>query len=390
MEKKENNKLFINIHKDLSISVRTSNILKNQGIIFIKDLIQCNEKEILSFPGAGKGTIKEIQDILRDLPVTSFTQEIKYNKPEDYEKKVGINILNDWPLSERTFNVLKNEQIIYLGDLLSFNLNSLLKFKNFGRKSLNEIKEFLDKENVKDFSVDAEEWTKIREDLVLKDKNKQILEIDTENNLRGVRKTLFNDFNEFKKNYFLQKKIIIKKDIANDELQRLILDDIDYFQSLLSDKMKLIFKGRYAYMQNFETLENLGKKLKVTRERIRQNERDINKALIKIGKIDKYSLVEFFNKYNSISFHKLFPLLDKNFTNTSHSNSGGDITRDRLVVFMENYCGVKENYFTTPERELWNFNSEKLKQIFEFTSSGVSNDNFIEVIKDNYGYDDFT
>ena len=135
-------------------------------------------------------------------------------------------------------------------------------------------------------------------------------------------------------------------------------------------------------MQNFETLENLGKKLKVTRERIRQNERDINKALIKIGKIDKYSIVEFFNKYNSISFHKLFPLLDKNFTNTSHSNSGGDITRDRLVVFMENYCGVKENYFTTPERELWNFNSEKLKQIFEFTSSGVSNDNFIEVIED--------
>ena len=390
MEKKENNKLFINIHKDLSISVRTSNILKNQGIIFIKDLIQCNEKKILSFPGAGKGTIKEIQDILRDLPVTSFTQEIKYNKPEDYEKKVGINILNDWPLSERTFNVLKNEQIIYLGDLLSFNLNSLLKFKNFGRKSLNEIKEFLDKENVKDFSVDAAEWAKIREDLVLKDKNKQILEIDIENNLRGVRKTLFNNFNEFKKNHFLQKKIIIKKDIANDELQRLILEDIDYFQSLLSDKMKLIFKGRYAYMQNFETLENLGKKLKVTRERIRQNERDINKALIKIGKIDKYSLVEFFNKYNSISFHKLFPLLDKNFTNTSHSNSGGDITRDRLVVFMENYCGVKENYFTTPERELWNFNSEKLKQIFEFTSSGVSNDNFIEVIKDNYGYDDFT
>ncbi len=390
MEKKENNKLFINIHKDLSISVRTSNILKNQGIIFIKDLIQCNEKKILSFPGAGKGTVKEIQDILGDLTVTSFTEEIKNNKPEDYEKKIRINILNDWPLSERTYNVLKNKEIIYLGDLLSFGLNSLLKFRNFGRKSLNEIREFIDKENVKDFSVDAEEWAKIREDLVLKDKNKQILEIDIENNLRGIRKTLFNNFNEFKKNYFLQKKIIIKKDIASDELQRLILEDIDYFQSLLSDKMKLIFKGRYAYMQNFETLENLGEKLKVTRERIRQNERDINEALIKIGKIDKYSLVEFFNKYNSISFHKLFPLLDKNFTNTSHSNSGGDITRDRLVVFMENYCGVKENYFTTPERELWHFDKEKLKEIFEFTSSGVSRDNFIEIIKDNFGYDDFT
>mgnify|MGYP001362029452 CR=1 FL=1 len=76
MEKKENNKLFINIHKDLSISIRTSNILKNQGIIFIKDLIQYNEKQILSFPGAGKGMVKEIQDILGDLAVTSFTEEI--------------------------------------------------------------------------------------------------------------------------------------------------------------------------------------------------------------------------------------------------------------------------------------------------------------------------
>jgi hypothetical protein len=154
--------------------------------------------------------------------------------------------------------------------------------------------------------------------------------------------------------------------------------------------MNLVFKGRYGYMQNFETLEDLGKKFNVTRERVRQYESDINKTLIKIGKIDRYSLVEFFNKYKSISFHKLFPQLDINFTNTSHSNAGGDITRDRLVAFMESYCGVKENYFKTPERELWHFDSERLKEIFIFTPAGVSTDDFIEIIKDNYGYDDFT
>ena len=43
----EENKLFINIHKDLLISVRTSNILKNQGIIYIKDLIQYFVGELL-------------------------------------------------------------------------------------------------------------------------------------------------------------------------------------------------------------------------------------------------------------------------------------------------------------------------------------------------------
>ena len=36
--------------------------------------------------------------------------------------------------------------------------------------------------------------------------------------------------------------------------------------------MNLVFKGRYGYMQNFETLEDLGKKFDVTRERIRQIE----------------------------------------------------------------------------------------------------------------------
>ena len=47
------------------------------------------------------------------------------------------------PYQERTYNALKSEEIIYLGDLLSINFNDLLKLRNFGRKSLKEIKEFL-------------------------------------------------------------------------------------------------------------------------------------------------------------------------------------------------------------------------------------------------------
>ena len=394
-------KLLINIHEEIPISIRTSNVLKDQGVIFIEQLLEYTEKQLLTFPGAGKGTIKEIENILYDLGFTINSKvnfrntNDKTNKDKDLvlsscEKKLEINILNDWPISERTYNALKSDEIIYLGDLLSINFNDLLKLRNFGRKSLKEIKEFLLKEDVKDILVDPVKWSKIRENLILEEKKNKLSNIEVQNNLRGIRKTLFKDFEQFKDNYLSEEKIKIKKDISNIELEKLILEDINYALSLLSEKMNLIFKGRYGYMQNFETLEGLGKKLNVTRERVRQYENDINKTLIKIGKIDRYSLVEFFNKYKSISFHKLFPQLDINFTNTSHSKTGGDITRDRLVAFMESYCGVKENYFKTPERELSHFDSERLKEIFVFTPAGVSTEDFIEIIKDNYGYDDFT
>jgi len=57
---------------------------------------------------------------------------------------------------------------------------------------------------------------------------------------------------------------------------------------------------------------------------------------------------------------------------------------------MEMYCGVNKGFFNTTRRILKDFNFDILKEIFIFTPSGILIDNFIEIIKDNYGYDDFT
>jgi DNA-directed RNA polymerase subunit alpha len=46
-------------------------------------------------------------------------------------------------LSVRSANCLKNENIHYIGDLVLKSENEMLKTPNFGRKSLNEIKELL-------------------------------------------------------------------------------------------------------------------------------------------------------------------------------------------------------------------------------------------------------
>jgi DNA-directed RNA polymerase subunit alpha len=46
-------------------------------------------------------------------------------------------------LSVRSANCLKNDNIVYIGDLVQKSESEMLRTPNFGRKSLNEIKEVL-------------------------------------------------------------------------------------------------------------------------------------------------------------------------------------------------------------------------------------------------------
>ncbi|HBJ94552.1 MAG TPA: DNA-directed RNA polymerase subunit alpha, partial [Hyphomonadaceae bacterium] len=46
-------------------------------------------------------------------------------------------------LSVRSANCLKNDNIVYIGDLIQKSEAEMLRTPNFGRKSLNEIKEVL-------------------------------------------------------------------------------------------------------------------------------------------------------------------------------------------------------------------------------------------------------
>ena len=51
--------------------------------------------------------------------------------------------VDDLELSVRSANCLQNADIKYIGELVQRSEQEMLKTKNFGRKSLNEIKEFL-------------------------------------------------------------------------------------------------------------------------------------------------------------------------------------------------------------------------------------------------------
>ena len=56
-----------------------------------------------------------------------------------------LNKLSDLGLSVRAYNCLKAAEIDTLADLVSYSRPELMKFRNFGRKSLNEIDQMLDK-----------------------------------------------------------------------------------------------------------------------------------------------------------------------------------------------------------------------------------------------------
>jgi DNA-directed RNA polymerase subunit alpha len=52
--------------------------------------------------------------------------------------------LSEMNLSVRALNCLKSAEVETLGELVTFNKNDLLKFRNFGKKSLTELDELLD------------------------------------------------------------------------------------------------------------------------------------------------------------------------------------------------------------------------------------------------------
>lgn len=65
--------------------------------------------------------------------------------------------VDELELSVRSANCLKNDNIVYIGDLVQKTEQEMLKTPNFGRKSLNEIKEVLSQMGLY-LGIEIEEW----------------------------------------------------------------------------------------------------------------------------------------------------------------------------------------------------------------------------------------
>ena len=65
--------------------------------------------------------------------------------------------VDELELSVRSANCLKNDNIVYIGDLVQKSEQEMLRTPNFGRKSLNEIKELLEQMNL-ELGMEVPNW----------------------------------------------------------------------------------------------------------------------------------------------------------------------------------------------------------------------------------------
>ncbi len=70
-------------------------------------------------------------------------QEVKVESGEPAFNRHLLRKVDELELSVRSANCLKNDNIVYIGDLIQKTEAEMLRTPNFGRKSLNEIKEVL-------------------------------------------------------------------------------------------------------------------------------------------------------------------------------------------------------------------------------------------------------
>jgi DNA-directed RNA polymerase subunit alpha len=130
------------------------------------------EKLILEITTDGsihpKEALKEAAKILiyhfmlfSDEKITLDTDEKFANEEFDEEVLHMRQLLKaklvDLDLSVRALNCLKAAEVDTLGDLVKFNKNDLLKFRNFGKKSLTELEELLVNMNLT-FGMDTSKY----------------------------------------------------------------------------------------------------------------------------------------------------------------------------------------------------------------------------------------
>ena len=80
--------------------------------------------------------------ITLDIEEKSVTEE--FDESSLHMRQLLMSKLTDLDLSVRALNCLRAAEIDTLGELVAFDKNDLLKFRNFGKKSLSELEDLVD------------------------------------------------------------------------------------------------------------------------------------------------------------------------------------------------------------------------------------------------------
>ncbi|MBX2972388.1 MAG: DNA-directed RNA polymerase subunit alpha [Flavobacteriales bacterium] len=146
-EKTDYEKLTIEVVSDGSITPK--NALQEAAKILIHHFMLFSDERIT-------------MDVEERGGVSSVVESDEFDETSLHMRTLLKTKLVDMDLSVRALNCLKAADIETLGDLVSFNKNDLLKFRNFGKKSLTELEDLVENKglsfgmNVSKYKLDKE------------------------------------------------------------------------------------------------------------------------------------------------------------------------------------------------------------------------------------------
>lgn len=127
------------------VSYRVENTREGQVLDYDKLILSVETNGVVSVEDAVAFAARILQDQLSifinfDEPQKDLIKEQDSTLPFN---PVLLKKVDELELSVRSANCLKNDNIVYIGDLIQKSESEMLRTPNFGRKSLNEIKEVL-------------------------------------------------------------------------------------------------------------------------------------------------------------------------------------------------------------------------------------------------------
>ena len=142
-----------------NVSYKVENSRVGQVTDYDKLIFEVETNGVLSPDDAIALSARILQDQLQ--PFINFDEpEIQQDQLSDEKLSFNPHLLKkveELELSVRSANCLKNDNIIYIGDLVQKSESEMLRTPNFGRKSLNEIKEVLQQMDL-NLGISVPDW----------------------------------------------------------------------------------------------------------------------------------------------------------------------------------------------------------------------------------------
>ena len=253
----EVNPILLRPIEDLNLSERAANSLKANHIYDIGELVQCAELTLLCFRNLGKSSLREIKHALTthglslgmilDNRVPSNFQGDQSTYFDSSVQNTDINDSNvnsillypieNLNLTVRSRNCLRANNIRYIGDLVQLTEDELLRLPNLGKTSVEDIENTLRVHSLS-LGTKLDGWMPPEAGRI------------SEDTVNSYMARLNSDVSQLPLIRHLEKSL--------DEL-----DEVD----------RIILQGRLGYKGKILTLEEIGEKLDVTRERIRQRQK---------------------------------------------------------------------------------------------------------------------